>query len=539
MKTLRLLFWLRWTLFLRSTNVSNRIGAILLPFMFALVLAPFYLGGAFLAFGGVYKMGSPVVIVALGACQLGWIYFGLLLGAMGRSFDLDRLLRYPLRPASVYAGNILASFVEPVCLMTLPTLLAVTIGAFMRSGLVAGVATLAAGVLVTLITAALLQLLLALLDELLRREWVRYVALSLFSLTFIGLQIGVQGVSRGLLERMTRTGVTAEDLIGYAASAVAAVPTAGWPAAVATGALDGSPWRVVLGFLGSLAVLGLLVAPGTALMRFTARAGESAGGGPARGGPAKGSFALAIPGLPAPVALLLTREIRYSLKSPQRLVSLILTPLVLVFLALTRGNRVMGQPAFAILLLGSTIATAAITQFAYDGPGVRSFFLLPCLPRDVLLAKNLEFLGRVALQLTLVFTPLALMTHAGWTSLGTAVLMGAAAVVFSCAALGTYVSIRWPVRARRRGMASRGDSGWGGFAMFLGTVAFAALVGATVWAARAIAGPAWAATAGVAAAAVHLAAAAVIWHLSLDRNATALLANRERLIEVIARVEEV
>lgn len=199
----------------------------------------------------------------------------------------------------------------------------------------------------------------------------------------------------------------------------------------------------------------------------------------------------------------------------------------------------MGQPAFAILLLGSTIATAAITQFAYDGPGVRSFFLLPCRPRDVLLAKNLEFLGRVALQLALVFVPLAFMTHASWTSLSTAVLVGAAAVVFCCAALGTYVSIRWPVRARRRGMASRGDGGWGGFAMFLGTVACAALVGATVWAARVLAGPAWAAPAGVAAATVHLAAAAAIWHVSLDRNASALLANRERLIEVIARVEEV
>ena len=539
MKTLRLLFWLRWTLFLRSTNVTNRIGAALLPFLFALVFAPFYIGGGLLGYGSVLKVGAPAEVVAFGVCQLAWIYFGLLFGAMGRSFDLDRLLRYPLRPASVYAGNILASFAEPVCLMTLPTLIGVAIGAFVRSGLVAAVAALAAGVLLTLITAAMLQLLLALLDELLRREWVRYVALSLFSLTFIGVQILMQGAARGLMERMTRTGVTIEDLVGYAASAVSMVPTAGWPAAVATGALDGSPWRVVLGILGSLAVLALLVAPGTALMRFTARAGESAGGGPARGGPSKGSFALSVPGLPAPVALLLTREIRYSIKSPQRLMSLILTPLVLVVLAVTRGNRVMGQPAFAILLLGSTIATAAITQFAYDGPGVRSFFLLPCRPRDVLLAKNLEFLGRVALQLALVFTPLALMTKAGWTSLGTAVLVGAAAVVFTCAALGTYVSIRWPVRARRRGMASRGDSGWGGFAMFLGTVACAALVGATVWAARTIAGPAWAATAGVAAAGVHLAAAATIWHVSLDRNATALLANRERLIDVIARVEEV
>ena len=117
-------------------------------------------------------------------------------------------------------------------------------------------------------------------------------------------------------------------------------------------------------------------------------------------------------------------------------------------------------------------------------------------------------------------------------------LEAATAVLFATAAVGTWVSIRWPVRARRRGITTRGDSGLGGIAMLAGTVAAAALVGGTVWAARTLAGPAWAGAAGLATGAVYLAAAAGTWWISLERNASALVANREKLIETIARVGE-
>jgi hypothetical protein len=540
MKALRLLLWLRWTLFLRNTSRSSRFGAMALTLLFVLVFAPFWLGGAFLAFGGVVRFGAPAAIVALGACQLAWIYFGMLFGAMGRSFDLDRLLRYPLRPASVYAANIVASFLEPVCLMTLPTVIAVAAGTFVRAGLLGGTSALAGGLLLTLITSAVLQLLLAVLDELLRREWVRYVALALFSLTFISLQIVLRGASLRLVERLTHHSMAPRDALAFGATAFARVPTIGWPAALATGALEGAPLHALAGLAGALALLALLLAPGARLMRFTARAGESAGGAVAARRPAsRGSFALAPRLLPRTVALLAARELRYSVSSPQRLMALLITPLVLLIMLFGRTSSAVAQPAVAMLLLSSSLTTAAITQFSYDGPGVRSFFLLPCRMRDVLLAKNLEVLARAALQLVLVFAPLTVLRRAQWTSFGAIAMVGAAAVVFACVAIGTWVSIRWPVRARTRGLSSRGDAGWGGFAMFAGTFAFAALVFGLIWATRNLAGPAYATPAGFATATVLLAASAAIWWISLDRNATELLQRRERLIEVIARVEEV
>jgi hypothetical protein len=541
MRTLRLLFWLRWRLFLRSTSVSNRFGQIALTALMALAFSPFWLGGALLAYAGVLKLGAPVVLVALGCCQLAWLYFGTLMGAMGRTFDLDALLRYPMRPATVYAANILASCLEPVCLMTLPVVAAVTIAAFVRSGPLAGAVTFGAGVLVTLVTAALLQLLLAALDELLRREWVRYVAVALFSLTFVSLQVFARGVAGKLAQRLVHHTISPQESLALASAAFAKLPTVGWPAALATGAIDGAPWRAAAGLAGSLAVIALLLAPGARLMRHTARAGESAGGGGAAKKPsALGTVGL-LPGLlPRAIGLLAARELRYSLISPQRLMALFITPLVLLLMMFTRSSSGPAtQPVFMMLLLSSSLTTAAITQFSYDGAGVRSFFLLPCRPRDVLFAKNLEVFVRVALQLALVFTPLTLLRRAQWDEFGGVTLVGSAAVVFVVVALGTWVSIRWPVRARRRGLSSRGDAGWGGFAMFGGTFGFAALVFGVIWSARKVAGPELAAPAGLIAASVFLAAAAATWWISLDRNAGAMLESREKLIEVIARVEEV
>lgn len=537
MKTLRLLLWLRWMTFLRTNAGSNRFTSILMPLLMLLAFTPIYIGGAVAAYKGVRTLGAPAVLVALGACQIAWIYFGLLFGAMGRSFDLDRLLRYPLRPAAVYATNVLTACLEPVCLMTLPTLLAVALGAWHRAGPLAGAATLLAGLLLTLVTSALLQLLLAVLDELLEREWVRYLAITLFSFTFIGLQIVLRGLSRSLVARITQTAATPAELVAFAAAAFGKVPTIVWPAALATGAIDARALPALGGLAGTALLLVLLLLPGAALMRHTARAGERGGSAGGRRTPGRGSVALVLPGLPRMLALLFTRELRYTLQNPQRLVTLFVTPLILVAFSFQRSGSVMLKPAFVILLLGSSLTNAAITQFSYDGPGVRQFFLLPCPLRDVLLAKNLEFLARGAIQILLVYLPLTLLAKADWSALGWTIGVGATAVLFATTAIGTWISIRWPVRARRRGLSTRGDTGPGGFVMLGGTLAAAALVGLTIWAARAVAAPAWAGTAGLVTGAVFAAGAAAIWWISLERNAAVLLASREKLIETIAKIE--
>ena len=67
------------------------------------------------------------------------------------------------------------------------------------------------------------------------------------------------------------------------------------------------------------------------------------------------------------------------------------------------------------------------------------------------------------------------------------------------------------------------------------TVGTGALVAVLIWAAQKLAGP----PAGMATAALLLATSAAIWWLSLDRSAGMFLAHREKLIETLAKVEDV
>ena len=106
--------------------------------------------------------------------------------------------------------------------------------------------------------------------------------------------------------------------------------------------------------------------------------------------------------------------------------------------------------------------------FSYDGPGVRSFILLPIAPRQVLLSKNLEILLRLVLQFVLAFAAISIMSPGIWNPLLFTVLLGDLAVVFSALAAGTSVSMRHPFRARRRGLTGRGGNSWEGAAVSLG-----------------------------------------------------------------------
>ncbi len=293
-----------------------------------------------------------------------------------------------------------------------------------------------------------------------------------------------------------------------------------------------------MGLAGSLALLVLGVWPGAALMRRTVRGGESAGGGRAkvdRREP-RGSFALGAPLLGPGVGLLAARELRMTLRHPQRLMSVVMAPLVgIVFLVTSAGNAKIGAGA-ALALLASSVGTSCLLLFGYDGAGVRSFFLLPCAPRDVLLAKHLELLARFAVQVVLAFVALVLVTHHGWTTFDVAVLLDAIAIVFLTLAAGSAVAIRHPSPARQRGLAMRGSSGWPSMAVSIGMfVAGGVLVGIQLLARRVLPAAAHDPFAlAVAAGAVALGAA--VWWRSLELNARLMVECREKIVDVIGRI---
>ncbi len=542
MRTLRLLLWLRWKLFLRSSSRGGMIAGLVMNVVLLMAFAPVWLLGAFAAYVGVGRYGADVIPVAFGVAQLMWVSLGILSGALGRTFDLGSLLRYPVRPRLVFGINVVASMLAPAPLMALPTLFAVTLATAHRAGPFAALAVATGAVLLMLVTASLLQVLLALLDEALRHERVRYVATALMTLMFVGVQflvrVSMRELSQNVAMRLLHHEITPEQALALAARVFAGVPTVSAPAALATGAFTGAWGTLVLGLAGSLALLVLGVWPGAALMRRTVRGGESAGGGRVKADrrESRGSFALGAPFLGPGVALLVARELRMTLRHPQRLMSVVMAPLVgIVFLVTSAGNAKIGAGA-ALALLASSVGTSSLLLFGYDGAGVRSFFLLPCAPRDVLLAKHLELLARFAVQVVLAFVALVIVTHHGWTTFDVAVLLDAIAIVFLTLAAGSAVAIRHPSPARQRGLAMRGSSGWPSMAVSIGMfVAGGVLVGIQLLARRVLpvaAHDPFALAVGAGAVALGVA----VWWRSLDLNARLLVACREKIVDVIGRI---
>jgi ABC-2 type transport system permease protein len=544
MRTLRLLMWLRWKLFLRSTSTGNRIMAAAFTLALIMAFSPAWFGGAVAAYAGVRYQGAPVIPIAFGICQLAWLSMGILSGALGRSFDLDKFLRYPVRPRSVFAINVLASLLGPVPLMIVPTLVAVTIAAGQRAGFGAAMGVGAAAVCLLLVTAALLQVLLALLDEVLRRESARFVASIFMTVFFVGLQFGTRIVARYLTEhavlRFANHEITSQQAIAIAGGLLGRIPTVGAPALAATGALEGAPLLALLGLFVCAALLACAVLPGAALMRHTVRGGSDGGSSPSRASRAegKGSFALGGRLLPRGAGVVLRYELLQTLRHPQRLMSLLVAPLVgVVFFFNGHGRANLGA-GFVLLMLATSVGSASLLLFAYDGPGVRSFFLLPVAPRDVLLAKNLEQMARLVAQFVLAFTALSFLTTGIWTPLLFTAFLADLALILCALAGGTAVSMRHPVRARRRGLTGRGGSSWEGSIVSFGVFIAAAALGGLIWGVRRLAGPAWQDPAGLLVASLALGVGAAIWWRSLDLNARVFLDSREKMIEVLARSGE-
>ena len=144
-----LLLWLRWKLFLNSGSATQRWVSVFVALALFLAFSPLWAGGAVLAWFGVQKYGAPAVTIAFALCQIVWLWMGVVSGALGRTFELDKFLRFPIPPRSVFVINVVASLLEPVCLMTVPTLVAVALAVADHNGVAAGLLTAFAGLLLS------------------------------------------------------------------------------------------------------------------------------------------------------------------------------------------------------------------------------------------------------------------------------------------------------------------------------------------------------------------------------------------------------
>jgi hypothetical protein len=541
LNTLRLLFWLRWRIAMNTTTKRGRWAAIGVTVLLALAMSPLYVGGAIGAWAYTSHAGAPALLVVFGICQFAILWVSLLTGAMGRLFELDKLKRYPLRSLDVFAINTLASLSEPVVLMTLPSLIAAALGVGRHDGGLAGLAAMAGGLTMLLITASLLQLLLALLDDLLRREWMRYLAAFLFTFTVIGFQLAVRGSSSKLVTEARKAGFTPDQLGEEAMRVFARVPTLAAPASLAGAHPAGVFGQPVVALATCLLLIAVPVWLGARVMATGSRR-ASVGGSvrKPRAASLRGGFAARLPGLTAVQSLLVGRELLYITRTPSLLYQMAVIVITVIALSFMRTARDPALGAFLpMFILTGTLAGRNLMLWGYDGPGVRTLFLLPLRARDLVLTKNVVWLVSALAEAMLVFVFMALTRPRALVAQLPSYATGYAAVALIGGVMGTWVSITRPIKPPQQGMARRSPGGVVGLLAFLAMLVVAGGVVLAVFAVRALTPDAYDNVASLAVTAVLLIAAAVVWWIALDRNADTLDRHREGMIDVLAKTADV
>lgn len=541
MKTLRLLLWLRWRLAMNSTTRRGRWAMAGITALLALVFAPIYLGAA--AAAGMYaaQRGAPALLLVFGLVQFNIVWVSLIAGALGRTFELDKLKRYPFRPAAMFSINLLASLTEPIVLMTLPALGAAALGVARHDGVLAGFQAAAGGLLLLLVTAAALQLLLALLDDMLRREWMRYVAAFLFTLTVLALQLGVGRSSRRIAEQADRAGFSPESLLEYGERIFRQIPTAAAPAALAGAGPGGWYGEPAVAFAVCLGALALPVWWGSRVMsRAVVR--EALAGRARRPGAraATGAFGRRWPGLSALQSVLVRREGLYLLRTPAVLYQMIVVPLTVIVISIIGRSRERGfdvlLPAF---VMTSTLSARNLMLWGYDGAGVRTLFLLPCTARDLVLSKSVVWLASALLEAGVTLAAITLLRPARFLPELALMAMGYAALALLAATVGTWVSIAHPTKPRERGLSRRSPGGVVGLAAYLAVLVLGAALVLAIVAARSLTPDAYDTLASHVVAGVALVLAALVWWLAMDRHADTLERSREKLMDVVGRTADV
>jgi len=540
LRTLRLLFWLRWRLAMNATTRRGRWAMAGITALLALLFAPIYLGAA--AAAGVFaaQRGAPALLLVFGLVQFNILWVSLLAGALGRMFEMDKLKRYPFRPVTVFGVNTLASLTEPILLMTIPTLAAAALGVARHDGTLAGVQAGLGGLLLLLVTAAALQLLLALLDDMLRREWMRYVAALLFTGTILALQVGVGRTSKRIAEQAGRAGFSPETLVEYGERILRGIPTTAAPAALAGAQPGGWYGEPAVALLVSLAGLALPVWWGARVMSRAVVREALAGRARKPGRKARaGAFGRRWPGLSAVQSVLVRREWLYLVRTPAVLYQMIVVPLTVIVIAILGRTRERGfdvlLPAF---VLTSTLAARNLMLWGYDGAGIRSLFLLPFTARDLVVTKNLVWLVSALLEAGVTLAAITLLRPARFLPEVALMLTGYAAVALLAAAVGTWVSIAHPMKPRERGLSRRSPGGVVGLAAYLAVLVVAAALVLAIVAVRSLTPDRWDALASHAVAVAALVLAAGVWWLAMDRHADELERSREKLVDVIAKTAD-
>ncbi len=473
-KHLGTLLWLAWKLRLRGYTRSWRQAFGLVAALVFFIL-PLSLGlGAGTALGYVLLpsgAATQLLFAVLLALYVAWAALPLLQYTVNEGLDVTKLQIYPVTRTEQMLTLVLATLFDLAGLVILGVFVGIVIG--WHASVLAVAITLVALALAYVHIVTLSQLLLAALMGLLRSRRYRDISIIFFVLVGTACSFTGQIVSRVLsaADLNALAGLQVDRYVwwtppGMVAEAISRANAGDYVMAgvwlLALAAL--APvllwaWAVVLD--RGITTAETAGAGGRRASRRRARGvGTAAGPASVAGGHVAAGGAVAGRGwLPAPVAAIASKDLRYFWRDPQMKASLLSSLLVLIFIFIpyftratdsTSAQYSLFQPEqvfFAPLPALLITLNFSLNAFGYERAGAQTLFLLPVRPLAIFWGKNLA-VGAIAGSVAIVATLGIAALTGGWAyaPIALAVALAAILVIMGC---GNVISVLLPFRVRQ------------------------------------------------------------------------------------------
>ncbi|HEY9125697.1 MAG TPA: hypothetical protein VIM62_01140 [Acidobacteriaceae bacterium] len=418
--------WLRWRIFVNSLRGKGAIGdlavTILSYFVLGLIVIGPSVGAGATAYYLVSHQRDAYLAIPLWVIFALWQFIGASTSASGPSFNLDSLIRFPIRYRDYLMMRLAFGLMDPPTLAGFGCLIAMTVGVSAAAPRLLPWAVLA---LVTYALANLFfsRMIYTWLERWLARRRTREMVTALILIGSLGLQIGSQYINRftGVEQHappspwMLAAGhfvVAANWFLppGLTALSIARLHTASIGAAAlsyfallayAAVFLYVLHLRLHAQYLGE----NLSEAPAN-----TARTARTKSAGTAK---TVTETTPTVSVLSPQLAALFAKELRLLLRSGPRLYALVM-PVFLVYIFSLRAPGLaatgLSTVQFTLYLFsyGCAYTLLVFTNFFYnavgnEGAGIQFYFIAPVRIQDVLLAKNLLLALLFTLEIVLIY----------------------------------------------------------------------------------------------------------------------------------------
>jgi len=410
LQQIQLVSRLRWRILRNSLGRKSSRWDIIGVVLTGVISGIFVLGLCFAFYSGakysVAKGQYAWMTLLFWAIFLFWQGFPIFVAGFGASFEFKTLLRFPLSLSAFYIIGLAYGLSDFSAIASVLWLLSLSLGAGAASpGIFPGVLLLALTFILFNVT--LERLIGSWLERIFARRRTRELFVGLFVLCMVCLNF--------LNPAINKHSSSIRPL------ALRLFPYFNWfPPSLAGRAIAGvahlQPTQFLVGTVGVLAYVAL----STMLLwkRFSAQyrgeeLSETAAPSPVKVEvpTADSDLSGTLLFLPPQVAAIARKEFRYLKRNSMMLLSLIVPPIMVLFLATqfaARRPAVQGIPLSSELFFPGLMAylililmAPAYNSFAYEGRGIQSYFLAPVRFRDVFLGKNFVLVTILVLEVGL------------------------------------------------------------------------------------------------------------------------------------------